>query len=707
MATTAVAMTEAQSSPGGRWATVPGRLAGFLVTVPDRLMTWILTIAVVVSVALLTSEFRPILVLPAIVIALILTRHLVPPSPEVSRATVAGAGGALVLAMSWYMVQRGHTAQMIGLDRDPAQYTLSALYLIHHRTPDVAIDPALPALAGQIPGLLTDFLQGNSGAVNHVQGSALVPGLLALFGWAGGSSGVFGGNVAIGACGLLSVYALSRRILGPLWGLGPVLLLAVTMPLAAFSRMPYTEPIAMIFVCGMLVALWAAVESRTLWLFALAGVFAGATMIARIDGGLTIVAALAALSLLAIAPVSEARRREGRLALLVFSCGAAPAAALGWLDLFVHSPRYLAGLHAEIFPVLLLMPVILVLGIGVSLLRVVSGPVAVWMSSHRRGLAIIAGVLVVVGAIVMVSRPWWLVNHFVHNRDGLDYEGSIAARQKAEGLVVDGTRSYDEYTINWLAWYLGWVVVAAALVGALLMAVRFCRERDGRLLVVWVIPVLVALAYLTKISITPDQIWALRRLMPVVIPATAISAVFAMRAAVMALPGFRPLGVVVTLVLLLIPALNWGGLLNSREGAGQYAFVNNICSLSGDGLVVQAGPYPIMGSELPALQQLCSDKVVSVLHPTAATLAAIKAKWTGSGPITVVTFFPDAVTWTKPVDRTKPLTKVVFSRWQSLITRRPGSADLQQASAWIGTLQPSGQVAPLNTSPFPTLLPAS
>ena len=27
---------------------------------------------------------------------------------------------------------------MIGLDRDPAQYTLSALYLIHHTTPDVA-----------------------------------------------------------------------------------------------------------------------------------------------------------------------------------------------------------------------------------------------------------------------------------------------------------------------------------------------------------------------------------------------------------------------------------------------------------------------------------------------------------------------------------------------------------------------------------------
>ncbi len=202
---------------------------------------------------------------------------------------------------------------MIGLDRDPAQYTLSALYLMHHVTPDVALDPGLPALAGQVPGVLTDFLQGNSGAVNHIQGNDLLPGVLAMFGWAAGSNGVFTGNVAIGAFGLLAVYALARRILGPLWGLAPVLLLAVTMPLAAFSRMPYTEPLAMIFVCGMLVALWVAVEQHRLWLFALAGVFAGATMIARIDGGLTIVAALCALSLLAIAPVSAVRRREGRL----------------------------------------------------------------------------------------------------------------------------------------------------------------------------------------------------------------------------------------------------------------------------------------------------------------------------------------------------------------------------------------------------------
>lgn len=680
--------------------------AGFLITLPDRLITWFLTVSVVVSLALLFEQFRPALVLPVAVLAVIGTTRLVPRAPEVSRIAVAGTGLALLVAMSWYLVQRGHTAEMIGLDRDPAQYTLSALYLIHHSTPDVAIDPALPGLAAQVPGLLTDFLQGNSGATNYIQGNDLLPGLLAVFGWLRGTAGVLTGNVAIGALALLSVYALSRRILGPLWGLAPMVLLAVTMPLAAFSRMPYTEPTALIFVCGMLAALWVAVERRSTKLFALSGVFAGATMIARIDGGLTIVAGLAAVALLAIGPVTAARRRDGRFAMLAFLWGAVPAGLLGWLDLKVHSPKYLQGLSGELNPVLKAIPLVLVLGLAVSLLRPVSGRIGGWLATHRRGLAIGAGIVVAIGCAVMVTRPLWLVDHFVKNRDGGDYVGAVAARQKSEGLSIDGTRSYDEMTVSWLAWYLSWAVVVAALLGAVMAAVHFCRRRDARMLVVWVVPVLVGGVYLNKIAITPDQIWALRRLLPVVIPMTAIAAVFAFRTVILALPRFRFVGVVAMVFLLVHPADTWGKMFDSREGVGEYDLVQQVCAKAGNGLIVQAGAYPIMGSALPALQQLCSTKVVSINQPTQSSMADIRAAWTG-GPITVVAFFPDAVTWKKPVDPNKPLARVIFSRWESVLSRRPANLNLQQVSAWLGTLNADGTVTPLNTSPFPALLPGS
>ncbi|SDO52745.1 Dolichyl-phosphate-mannose-protein mannosyltransferase [Nakamurella panacisegetis] len=686
------------------------RPAAFLVTLPDRLMTWFLTVSVVVSVALLAGQFRPWLVFPVAVVAVILTSRFVPLSPEVNRLAVVGTGVAVLTAIAWYLVQRGHTAQMIGLDRDPAQYTLSALYLMHHASPDVVLDPALPALAAKVPGVMTDFLQGNSGAVNHIQGNDLLPGWLAVFGWLHGAAGVFTGNVAIGALALLSVYALARRILGPLWALAPMALLAVTMPLAAFSRMPYTEPTALIFVCGMSVALWVAIRERSLRLYALSGAFAGATMIARIDGGLTVVAVLSALALLALAPVTAIRRREGRLAMLVFLWGAVPAGALGWLDLAVHSPKYLSGLSGELYPVLAAVPVVLALGLGLSLLRPVTGRLAVWMSDHRKGLTIGAGVVVAIGCVVMVSRPLWLVDHFVKNRDGGDYVGAVAARQKSEGLAIDGTRSYDEMSISWMAWYLGWIVVGAALVGAVLVAVEFCRKRRPELLAMWTVPVLVGLVYLNKIAITPDQIWALRRLLPVVIPMTAIAAAFALRAVVMRLPrtSFRAVGVAVVAFLMIQPATNWGSaMFDSREGVGEYDLVNQICQLSGDGLIVQAGAYPIMGSALPALQELCSDKVVSVSQATPATMAQIAANWKGKGPITVVVFFPESVTWTRPVDGHQPLGKVIFSRWESVISRKPSNLNLQQVSFWLGTLQSNGQVTPLNTAPFPQLLPGS
>ncbi len=704
MATAVV--TAPAKEPAPRRRTVAGRLAAVLVTLPDRLITWFLAVSVVVAIALLVGQFRPVLVLPVAVLAVVLTSRLVPHAPQVDRPAVAGAGLALVLAIAWYAVQRGHTAEMFGLDRDPAQYTLSALYLLHHTNPDVALDPALPGLAAQVPGVLTDFLKGDTGAVNHVQGNALLPGLLAVFGWLHGVTGVLTGNVAIGALALLSVYAVARRILGPLWGLGPMLLLAVTMPLAAFSRSPYTEPTALIFLCGLLVALWVAVERSNLKLFALAGAFAGATMIARIDGGLTVVAGLGAVALLAVAPVSATGRRHGRLALLIFAWGAAPAAALGFLDLSVHSPQYLSNTWPELRPLLIAMPLVLVVGLVASLLHRVSAPVARWLATHRRLAGTLAGVLVAVGCLALVSRPLWLVSHFIENRNGLDYLGAVAARQKAEGLPIDGTQSYDEMTVSWLAWYLSWPVVAAAMLGAVLAAVQFCRRRDARLLVVWVVPVLVGLVYLNKIAITPDQIWAMRRLVPVVLPATAIGTVFAFRAVITRLPRLgvvRAAGVLVMVTVLVAPAATWGKLFDSREGVGEYDLIERICANSGDGLIVQAGPYPIMGSALPALQETCSDKVVSIQEPTVTSMAEIKAAWTGPGPITVVAFFPDAVTWTTPIDPAKPLARIIFNRWESVISHRPEKLNLQQVSVWMGTLDPSGKVIPLTKTPLQAL----
>ena len=683
--------------------TVVGRAASFLVSLPDRLTSAFLAVSVVVSLFLLASQFRPWLVLPFAVIALVAGGMVVPKSIAVNRASMIGVVAAVAITVLWCLAQRGHTAEMIGLDRDPAQYTLSALWLIHHASPDIAVNANLPDLAIQVPGVVTDFLQGNTGAINHVQGNDLLPGLLGLAGWLRGPTGVFTGNIAIAGVALMALYALTRRVLGPLWGLAPLVLLAVTMPLAAFARMPYTEPTALVFVSGMLTALWVAIQERRAWLFALSGAFAGATMMARIDGGLTIVAASVTLSALAIAPALESNRQQGRRALLFFALGAVPAVALSWLDLKLHSPQYLRSLSKQIYPVIGAIPLVLGVGLLLSRWRRFSGGIARWLATHKRLLLVGGTGLVGLGTVVMVTRPWWMTAHYQYNHDGLDYVGSVAARQKIEGLPIDGTQSYDEMTINWLAWYLSWPIVGFALLGAVLATVSFLRERNRQLFALWFIFVLVAGFYLNNISITADQIWAARRLLPVIIPATAIGAVFGMKTLVGWLPRVRWLGVLASVVLVSLPVMFWGKPYDSREGAGEYAFLQQICSLAGpNALIVQAGPYPITGSMLPALQELCTDKAIQVNNPSLGTMQAIRSRW--NGPVVVVAFFPDAVSWSTPIDPAKPLAKVVFNRWESVISHRPEKLQLQQASAWLGTIDEDGYVTSITAQPFPALL---
>jgi len=61
MATTAVATTDQDSPPGGRRSKATRWLAAALVSLPDRLMTWVLTVSVVIAFFLrLLEEMRDV-----------------------------------------------------------------------------------------------------------------------------------------------------------------------------------------------------------------------------------------------------------------------------------------------------------------------------------------------------------------------------------------------------------------------------------------------------------------------------------------------------------------------------------------------------------------------------------------------------------------------------------------------------------------------
>jgi hypothetical protein len=76
--------------------------------------------------------------------------------------------------------------------------------------------------------------------------------------------------------------------------------------------------------------------------------------------------------------------------------------------------------------------------------------------------------------------------------------------------------------VNWVAWYIGPVITLTAVIGLAIVAYRAMKSKDIRWLAALSVVFGAAVVYLNHPAITPDQIWASRRLLPVILPGIAI-----------------------------------------------------------------------------------------------------------------------------------------------------------------------------------------
>jgi hypothetical protein len=137
-------------------------------------------------------------------------------------------------------------------------------------------------------------------------------------------------------------------------------------------------------------------------------------------------------------------------------------------------------------------------------------------------------ILVVAAAIGLVIRP------YVQKVHG-PASPYIAALQRLQDLPVDPGRLYAENTLYWVIWYLGVPTLLLGLAG-LAMVTRLCL----RALITWRDPTGVARAWVLPVAIigwglfavlwqpftVPDQPWASRQLVPVVLPGLIVLAVW-------------------------------------------------------------------------------------------------------------------------------------------------------------------------------------
>lgn len=708
-----------------------------LIAAPDRIVSSFLAACIPVGLAVIFHVFVPVVVIPAVVIAVAALWRWSPSQylelrwmrpwwhpRTVSRTATAarsapsdpdgvrsaqlarlGAALALLLVIGWLWVNRQHVSAYVVLTRDPDIYTLRALWLVHHNSP--LIDSAKEALdAGGVPGVGLDSLAfPRVGTTLYPQSNALLPGLLAVLGWVLNIRGVMIGNLLIGAVGLLAVYGFARRLLGPIWALLPMVTLAACMPMVAFSRGTYSEPVALVATFGGLTLLWIAWQTGHLGQFFVAGLFFGVSSLARIDGGVTLIGVLAGFAVVTLGARNRHVRTRAALACTAWAVAAGVLDGASLIDGKINSPIYQTSEWHGIFPLLVGTVVAYLVTVGVAFVPLGRLRTAL-AGGGERWARWVLGIALVIG-IVMVSRPlWWT------SRTPNLLAPSLGAMQKGLGLPVDPTRTYDESSLNWMAMYLGWPVIVLAGIGAALLLSRTVRRRDPRLAAFVMVIGCVAALYLNKIAIFADQIWAMRRFLPVVLPGLLIAGVYplARLSQVPRLARFRRpaalVGAVLGAVVVLGPLLVWNS--SNLWGVGnrqaQEAEVQDLCTAVGDHPVILAGPQPGSAAFLPTFKAVCGSEVITYVAPSPTGLATLRQHFVdpGLGPDTdeplVVTFSPKSVQWVGGKAPAPYLTSTVTG-WNQPLQHIPDQKTVGKRSVWIGTLNPAGQVLPVSQGP--------
>ncbi len=423
------------------------------------------------------------------------------------------AAAALVALVAGFAVYAGATHSEHVLPRRDAASNLQAaisLTTTHRRV--VPVDLSVvggPELlrSGDLTLASAAFYQ--VGPVDHpsVQPQFLMaPAVLYGYGvWAGGPSAAQWLPALVMAVALLLVGLFAAHVAGPWWGVTAAGLTAVLFPVLNVARGTYSEPVALVTLAGGLLALTLAVEGRgdrSSRLALVGGLLVGGTALARVDALREVVLLLPFLAI--GAALGQRWVRPAALGLL-------GSTVVAWGLAGALSYRYLGDVHASLLPLVAIGAVVLV----VSWLALV-----LWRRGARlpgtlvRRLPDAAAALVVVVGVGLWTRPWWMTVRQDPNDPGARY---VAGMQRRQGLPVDGGRTYAEHTVDWLAWYVGWVALVVALVALALLLRRALARLSAGELPGWA-PVLVVAAGSTVLTllrpgITPDHPWADRRLL--------------------------------------------------------------------------------------------------------------------------------------------------------------------------------------------------
>jgi hypothetical protein len=417
------------------------------------------------------------------------------------------AGVVMIVAITAW--NTGHASQHILIDRDGGSYANTGRWIARDGSLTVEADSDPfdhePSVTLESPAVY----EMSDGSLQF-QFAHLLPVVLAEGYAIGGDAGLFHVPELLSGFALLAFFVLAWRLFRrPLFALSAVLALALTIPQVSFSRDSYSEIPSQIL---LFTALWLLTTPRVLprWRVALiAGLFLGALEATRIDAVVFLIGVPVVCAVALLRSDTPDRRRSTRISIGAFAVGLVPGLALGFVDLTRHSGDYYSSLSSDVRELgLLVVASLAVCATAVGLWRFVFPALQrlPWNPISSGAAWIVA----VTGFAAWILRP-----RFQHVHGDAR---AIVFLQKAEHVPVDATRLYFERSMSWMAWYLGPIALAAAIVAVALLVRAVLR---GHLLrTVGVLTALLpgTLLYLYRANAVPDHIWVTRRFLVSAIP---------------------------------------------------------------------------------------------------------------------------------------------------------------------------------------------
>jgi hypothetical protein len=469
-----------------------------------------------------------------------------------------------------------HSEQLI-VRRDPATYAQYAIWLSGHGS--LPIPAQAEAFGGADPALMFESVGfydvGGSVVPQFMPGPPL---LFAAGDWLGG---LLLTPAVLGALAVLTLAGVVGRLVGGRWAPVAALAFAVSLPILYTSRTTFSEIPSLVLLFGGLALVHDALSRGRVrgrawgWDGALAGLVFGLAVLVRIDGLRDV------LPVLAFAGTLIAWRRLGRPQGALgppLLLGLAVGAGLGLLAAYVLARPYLSYLSRSVNPLLLIC--------GAVLLLTLAGTLAAPRLARirmPRWLPDVGAVLVVLVMVGLAVRPWLqTVRRVATTKEDKLTAAFIEQSQKIDRLPVDGTRLYSELSLHWVSWYVGIPAIVLATVAAAVLVRGLLRNGSPA---EWLLPLAVigwtTVTTLLRPEITPDQPWAARRLVPVVIPGLILLAVWGLEwvRGQAVLRGYgRWIAAAGTVLILVPPVITSIGTAFTQVERGERAAVEAMCA---------------------------------------------------------------------------------------------------------------------------------